>query len=367
MNKKLSAISLILFVLLTSGCMRAARQRQNATPQENQSAPAVTAAPSADANGVANTPGRHDHTVQVGDAAREFIVYVPDAAKGSAQVPLVVMLHGTTGDGLKFYNISGWKEKADKEGFIAAFPSALAYCFYEDENRDGDFKDRNERKVTTKWDAGPLGENLPLCPQDEIASLSPEERAFVDHPLADDMAFFQSMFDFLESNYSIDPKRIYVTGFSSGAQMAGRLAVEMSGRVAAAGAHAAPLAVSGPSTRPISVILTYGNADDNFVRYNDGKPYSLDESLIQLPQVKTLLVDRWLSALQLTDEYEYSEGTIAGERYVQFLYSTSAVGADNLFKLIFIDNLTHEYPNGRNHPVVAADLSWEFFSQYRLP
>ncbi|GAB4463453.1 MAG: hypothetical protein Kow0070_23990 [Anaerolineales bacterium] len=148
-----------------------------------------------------------------------------------------------------------------------------------------------------------------------------------------------------------------------GAQMAGRLTVEMSDRLAAGAGNESPLAVPGPSARPISFLLTYGNEDDNFVRYNNGAPYLLDESLIQLPQVKTLLVERWLSALQLADVYEYSEGTLFGERYVRFTYA----GAENRFELLFIDNLDHNYPNGKNHAVVAADVTWEFFQQYQLP
>lgn len=38
------------------------------------------------------------------------------------------MLHGTSGDGLKFYNISGWKELVEEENFITVFPSALSWC-----------------------------------------------------------------------------------------------------------------------------------------------------------------------------------------------------------------------------------------------
>ncbi len=373
MNKKLTAILLVSVILLTSGCNRATRQKADATPQNAEPAPAVTSIPSADANSVVNTPGRYDQTIQVGDATREFVVYVPELAGGSAQVPLVAMLHGTSGTGDEFYGKSGWREKADEEGFIVVFPTALVYCYHEDENSDGDFDDPSEREVTTKWDSGALGnggasgERLPLCTEEEIASLAPEKRARADHPLQDDIAYFRSLFDFLESNYSIDSKRIYVTGFSNGAQMAGRLSVEMSERIAAGAAHEAPLGVSDPATRPISVILTYGNQDENLTRYNDGNPLPLGESFLQYPQLKALFVDRWLAALQLADVYEYSEGTISGERYVQFSYTTSTVGADNLFHLIFIDNMTHEYPNGKNHPVVAANMLWEFFSQYQLP
>ena len=45
---------------------------------------------------------------------REYWVHVPEYIKNSSNPGLVVMLHGTSGNGLKFYNISGWAEKADR-------------------------------------------------------------------------------------------------------------------------------------------------------------------------------------------------------------------------------------------------------------
>ena len=80
--------------------------------------------------------GRIVRHLTVDGVVREVVLHVPDSVNGSQDVPVVFMLHGTSGDGDKFYNISGWKEKADQEGFIAVFPSALTYCFGEDEDYD---------------------------------------------------------------------------------------------------------------------------------------------------------------------------------------------------------------------------------------
>lgn len=66
-------------------------------------------------------------------------------------------------------NISGWVEKADALGFIAVFPSALAYCLGDDEDFDG-VVEPDEYKVTTKWAAGALGTAaMPLCSEEQIA------------------------------------------------------------------------------------------------------------------------------------------------------------------------------------------------------
>ena len=138
--------------------------------------------------GVANVPGTTNRTVTVQGLQREFVVHVGSSVGTSTSAPIVFMLHGTSGDGRQFLQISGWREKADQEGIIAVFPSALPHCFYEDENNDGDFADADERKVTTKWAHGELGvpATMPLCPAAVIASLPSQNRALVDHPLADE-------------------------------------------------------------------------------------------------------------------------------------------------------------------------------------
>ena len=58
---------------------------------------------------------RIDHTLSVDGKNREFIVFQPAGIQVSSPVPVVFMLHGTSGNGEKFYSISGWKEKAAKD------------------------------------------------------------------------------------------------------------------------------------------------------------------------------------------------------------------------------------------------------------
>ena len=54
--------------------------------------------------------GKNRFTTIIDGDTREYYVHVPAAYNGTAPAPVVFMLHGTSGDGENFYNISGWKE-----------------------------------------------------------------------------------------------------------------------------------------------------------------------------------------------------------------------------------------------------------------
>src|SRR5579884_3556132 len=56
-------------------------------------------------------------------AARKYLVHLPAAYDGSAATPLLVVLHGGGGDIGFAVRMFGFNEKADKEGFIVAYPN----------------------------------------------------------------------------------------------------------------------------------------------------------------------------------------------------------------------------------------------------
>ena len=74
----------------------------------------------ADAEIRVNVPGRHDHVLAVDGVERRAAVHVGGGAAGR-DAPVVIMFHGTTGDGESVYDASGWREEAEAGGFIAVF------------------------------------------------------------------------------------------------------------------------------------------------------------------------------------------------------------------------------------------------------
>jgi polyhydroxybutyrate depolymerase len=313
--------------------------------------------------------GRIVRHLTVDGVVREVVIHVPVSVDGSQDVPVVFMLHGTSGDGDKFYNISGWVPKADQEGFIAVFPSALTYCLGDDEDYDGVIEP-NEYKITTKWAAGKLGtEVMPLCTDEQVAAFPPNRQAQIESRiLRDDVAFIDAIVDALEELVPADLRRLYVTGFSNGASMSGRLLVERTNTFAAFAMAAGTPTVPGPALRPAPVVFTVGSLDDRFLVPLGLGSLPLDETLLDIPEIRQGLSEIALD-VQLDDTQVTFEPTpVQGHVVPVFRYDQSLVcGADNVFLAAVIEGATHQYPNGTNHPLVMANVLWSFFSQYSLP
>jgi polyhydroxybutyrate depolymerase len=339
-------------------------------PTDSESPDAAVVSPDAAVVSPENVAGKHVHTLVVDGVTREVIVYVPALAAGTTPVPAVLMLHGTSGDGEKFFNISGWREKSDETGALSVYPSALTYCLWEDENHDGDFDDAGERKVTTKWAAGSLGtDEMPLCTAQERAMLSPENQALVDHPLMDDLAYLDAVLDLLATEYAVDARRIHASGFSNGGGMTSRLALERYDRFASIAAAAGSLRLpAAPLPRPMSLVFSVGTLDDGFMAQAGGAELPITPTTpTDVPFIHDRLVRPYLTMLQLADTYTYEVQSVGGERIGRYIYATSTVGATNTFTLALVEDAEHFYPNGTNHPLVIVNPLWTFFSSQSLP
>lgn len=304
-------------------------------------------------------------TVQIQGLTRHYIVYLPWKARGQVDTPTVFMLHGTTGTGGEFYEHSGWREKADAEGLIAVFPTALRHCYLEDDDHDG-LIEETERQTPTKWAGGELGSaTQPLCTEAQRATLPAEARAAVDHPLADDMAFFRAMVADVTANHAADPKRIYVSGFSNGAQMSSRLMREASDLVAAVAANAGTLhdSLATPAPRPMSMIFMVGEKDDRFTWAIPGGVIPLTSDLTAVPFYASL-TGKYRAALSLADTpYTWQQTRLFGDDMSVYRYATSTLNpaAGNELYVAIVQGLTHRYPD------YMPDLLWPWFLSKRMP
>lgn len=172
--------------------------------------------------------------INVAGQKRTFTVHVPAMLNARASVPLVVMLHGGGGTARAAMWETGWAAKADHEGFIAVFPDALA----RDPARPASFGANPQL-----WNDG-------------------SGRFYPAQSPVDDVGFIAAMLDDLGRRYTIDARRVYVSGFSNGASMAFRLGAALPDRIAAIAPVAGALWKDPVKlARPVSMLYITGNAD----------------------------------------------------------------------------------------------------------
>jgi len=187
---------------------------------------------------------------------RTYWLHVPSSYDGSEAVPLVIVLHGSTGFSLRYpfwFFRSSWMEeytefsiKADEEGFIVVYPNAK-FDFY---TRGFDYN---------------YGEDYNGPPK------------FVD-----DIGFLRALIDKMKQGYMINSSRIYATGISDGGGLSYVVGSIFSDTVAAIAPAAG--SISGGSgadfyhiptpANPVSVIVFHGT-NDSLSPYEGGGDYNV--------------------------------------------------------------------------------------------
>ncbi len=281
--------------------------------------------------------GKNAFTLTVDGIEREYFVHVPSGFDKNIPAPVVFMLHGTSGNGEKFYNISGWKEVGERENILTVYPSSWRHCVIKD----------GQRQNTTKWHVYP----------------SRFEYCEGETPL-DDVAFLRGVIDSMIQRFHIDEKRIYMVGFSNGGEMVSRCAVELSDRLAAV-VMASGVNLEGNLHTPkrlLPVTVQVGTIE-NFDTPLNIKDF---EKLITSPS--DVHIDELLKSVRST--FLFKEGyKISGHPDTLQIASFPAQSGNKKRELRFmmINNMPHMYPNGIKHPFKAAEEHWSWLKQYTLP
>jgi polyhydroxybutyrate depolymerase len=110
------------------------------------------------------------------------------------------MFHGGGGRAKAAMWETGWPKKADREGFLAVFPEGTP----PDPSRPGRFTGNPQT-----WNDG-----------------SKRGIGAVERNVAD-VKFVSMMIEYLKGHFSVEDRRIYITGFSNGASMSFRLVREL--------------------------------------------------------------------------------------------------------------------------------------------
>jgi polyhydroxybutyrate depolymerase len=293
--------------------------------------------------------GKNHFIVNVDGDEREYYVHVPAGYIDTTSTPVVFMLHGTSGDGEKFYNISGWKEVGETENIITVFPSSWRYCIITG----------GQQKNTTKWNAQPAGWSF--CTEE-----TPR----------DDIKFLNTIIADLNSKFNVDTERIYLAGFSNGGQMAGKCTIEMSDKFAAIVESAGSLfsdTTSIPTYFPLRKMpITYQTGNEDYGSSNTGPavPMNMIDTLLTTPNLPLLNGKPYRIAHTHINSFALNPNfTITGDINSVAVATYTSLTPDpmNVFQFVLIKDLAHAYPNGNNHPFEAAKANWQWMKKFRLP
>jgi polyhydroxybutyrate depolymerase len=171
--------------------------------------------------------GIHAGTLRVQERERSYLLYMPRQRRAGA--PLVVLLHGSrqTAEGLRRATGYAFDRLADEHGFVAVYP-------------DGYKRRWNDCRAGGRYPARKLQ--------------------------VDDVGYILSLVDLLKTEAGIDPRQVFLAGYSGGGQLAFRIALQRPERVAGIASFGANLPTPENwaceiAGKPVAALLINGTRD----------------------------------------------------------------------------------------------------------
>lgn len=274
-----------------------------------------------------------EQSLTVDGLERSYLLAVPDGYRARAALPLVIVLHGAGTTARYAAQITGFDDKAEQEGFIAAFPNGTGPWVLQTWNA--------EHCCGTAMDNG-----------------------------VDDIGFISALIDRLLAGYPIDPGRVYVTGFSNGAMLTHRVGIELSDKVAAIAPVAGGLFGGEPMpANPVPVLFV--NSVEDRVIPPDGKQPTVDGPMLGVWDGRPLLPSDYQATYwSAANHCNPASIVTAGDHYRMERY-VCPVGAAVEYYLV--DDNRHAWPGERdrvtgnliNEDFNATSIIWDFLRRYR--
>ncbi len=286
-------------------------------------------------------PGRYRATIKSGDYWRKFIFVTPKKFKVGEPLPIVFFFHGAGGTSEQAFLTYGWAQKADTESFFAVFPEGLG------------------AKPTKPG-------NFALNP-----NVWRDGRASMPGQDVDDVQFFEDLLTKLQFCVAIDPKRIFITGFSNGAGMTFTLGARFSDRIAAiAPVSSQSFVQTDTLLRPVPLYFLASTADP-LVPYRGGTVTLPWGSVVTHPPVQESL-DQWLHL----DKCAAQPQTLHDANGVLTVsYGSDPKHTEILFTTIesnghhwpgTVEPLPESIAGPSRDPFHATDAIWDFFKAHPI-
>ena len=257
--------------------------------------------------------GLSAQTLQHNGDEREYQLYLPSSFNVETAHPVLINFHGFGGNAKDYFAFgSNFQEVADQEGVILVYPQALLLSGF------------------SVWNAAPFAED--------------NKTDF------DDIGFIETLIIDLQEQLSIDPDRIYVTGFSTGGMFSYALACFSNEPIAGVAAvSAAQLNLVDCAPSPMNVFIAHGTADDILPYYGSSDIASIDE-----------VVSFWTNVNHTSNVAQESSYALAKEKVYQYIYSE---GINNSQVMHYkVENGSHGWFDHEIEGQSFTSLLWTFLT-----
>ena len=259
------------------------------------------------------TNGLSTQTLQHNGDEREYQLYLPSSYNEETAHPVLLNFHGFGGNAKDYFAYeSNFQEVADQAGVILVYPQALLLSGF------------------SVWNAAPFAED--------------NKTDF------DDISFIETLIVNLQEQLSIDPERIYATGFSTGGMFSYALACFSNEPIAGVAAvSAAQLNLVDCAPSPINVFIAHGTDDDLLPYYGSSDITSIDE-----------VVSFWISVNQTSTVAQESSYPFAKETVYQYNYLE---GINNSQVMLYmVENGSHGWFDHEIGGQSFNSLLWSFLT-----
>ncbi len=175
------------------------------------------------------------YTLEHDGLEREYFVFLPSGYGNGEDFPAAIFMHGYGGSatGTEAELTNGLNRYAEQYGYVMIFPQST--WFMADGSSEQRWEVSSWNHISDGYDRGPSG---PICTADAESFPCPPECGNCGRcgwaSCHDDVGFLEALVLRVRSDFSINPGRVYVSGFSNGAMMSNRIACEASELFAAA-------------------------------------------------------------------------------------------------------------------------------------
>lgn len=254
----------------------------------------------------------NEYTCVYDGIKHDLLLYLPEDSKDA---PLILMLHGYGETAEAFRNKVHFEERANPEGYAVVYVTGAP--------------DPNDPTSAAGWNSG------------------------IREGGNDDVGFLRSLADHLQQEYSLDEDRTFAAGFSNGAFMTHRLAMEaqdtFEGVASVAGKMTESVWEEKNEKNDVSVLQITGEKDNVIPKNSDkSAKYSKDPAIEDV-------IGYWAESDGLK-QYEVSD---IGKESVLTKFKDN--GKKVQVWSVFVSDGRHSWPEEESTGIDANELILEFF------